>query len=107
MKVSKNIPPALLQGATAMLASYIPELSPTTLAAALEEFKGDTPQRRESMLKKGEACRILGVAPATLDRYLRDGLLHRVKVGTRLVRIAPAEVDALLRQSTQQPGAGA
>ncbi len=44
-----------------------------------------------------EAAVRLGVNPKTLRRRIADGTLTGHRVGPRLIRLDPAEVDALLR----------
>lgn len=50
-------------------------------------------------LTREEAATALRVSLSTVDRYLRYGTLPKVKLGSRLVRIDRAHVDALLKSS--------
>lgn len=50
----------------------------------------------ESQLTREEAAGLLRVSVSTIDRYLKDGTLPKMKLGKRLVRINRADVDALV-----------
>lgn len=48
------------------------------------------------LLTREEAAEVLRVSVSTIDRYLRDGTIPRVRVGKRLVRIERADLDRIL-----------
>lgn len=47
-------------------------------------------------LTREETAKKLRVSVSTIDRYLKDGTLPGTKLGKRLVRISPVDVEALL-----------
>lgn len=47
-------------------------------------------------MSREDAAETLRVSVSTIDRYLRDGILPKSKLGKRLVRIDRAAVEALL-----------
>lgn len=107
MKVTTKINPAILGAAAGMLQPYIPELSPQTLLNALKEYGAATEPAAQKPtaaaitkpLTRRQAADFLGVHVQTINRYMNSGLLHRVKVGPRLVRIDPASVRTLLENN--------
>lgn len=50
----------------------------------------------KEMVTREEAAQLLRVSVSTIDRYLRDGTIPRVKLGKRLVRIERHSLNALL-----------
>lgn len=50
-----------------------------------------------TLLTREEAAEKLGVSLSTIDRYLRDGTLRRVKIGKRIVRIESAQIESLIQ----------
>jgi excisionase family DNA binding protein len=50
-----------------------------------------------TLLSREEAAESLGVSLSTIDRYLRDGTLRRVKIGKRIVRIDAAQLSSLVQ----------
>lgn len=49
------------------------------------------------LLTKAEAAELLGVSPATISRWLKEGRLPAYRLGPRAVRIRRADLDDLLR----------
>lgn len=97
MRVRNGIPPAILTAATNMLQEFIPELSPQALVAALKTYgldqrKGDAVA--QPMTRK-EAAAYLGISLVTLNQYLNTGILQRIRLGPRLVRVSREQVMAL------------
>ena len=81
MKITQKIPPAVIQAATAMLSPIVPE-----------------PERKEYVkpYTRQEVCDLLGVSLPTVHRMVNRGVLRRIKVGIRTVRIDPKSVQELL-----------
>lgn len=44
-----------------------------------------------------EACAYLRVSRTTLRQYVADGLLHPIRLGPKLLRFDPRDLDGLLR----------
>lgn len=100
MKIKSTIPPALIASATVLLQEYIPELSPTSLIEALQQY-GDNDRRSFKMVSfQGISCReaaeILGCSSGTIVNYLRNGQLKGGKIGPRKWKIDPKSVAAML-----------
>ena len=49
-----------------------------------------------ALVTREEAAEMLRVSVSTVDRYLKDGLLPKSKVGTRLVRISRSAVESFV-----------
>ncbi len=98
MQIRQRITPAVLAAATGMLQSFIPELSPESLVAALKNHETGKPSTviAEKPLTRQEAAALLSVSLNSVTRYMNAGILRRVKMGPRLVRIDPQSVRNLL-----------
>ncbi|MFD8533892.1 helix-turn-helix transcriptional regulator [Streptosporangium canum] len=56
------------------------------------------------LLERSVVARRLGVCVRTLERWAKRGIGPRaIRVGPRLVRYDPSEVDAWLSSDTEQP----
>jgi excisionase family DNA binding protein len=53
-------------------------------------------EKPHELLTRKQACELLQVSDATLDRYFNTGLLTRVKVGPRLTRVRRVEIEQML-----------
>ena len=99
MQIKQTITPAILAAATGMLQPFIPELSPQSLVDALRNFgPGDHSATTipEKPLTRQDAAVLLSCSLNSVTRYMNAGLLRRVKIGTRTVRIDPKSVRNLL-----------
>ena len=103
MKMSYNPTPEILNAATAVLSPYIPGLSATVLMKALETYNEDkeatAPKqnpRPQKPYTRQEAAELLGVALPTIDRYMANGTLKRIRYTTHSVRITPESVHNLM-----------
>ena len=97
-KPAANIPQPILTAAVGLLQPFMPNITPAALAEALDKA-GQPPEaaaKIEKPLTRKEAAALLGVHITTLNRYIQTGILPSVKIGPRAVRIAPANVRALL-----------
>lgn len=100
MKILKKMDSAIIGTAVNVLQAYVPELSPQSLLEALETYNiGTAPPAKnfpEKPLTIKEASRLLSVSKATIHRYIKAGVLGKVKIGPRLIRITPESVAAVL-----------
>ena len=103
MNNPNNIPSEILNAATALLASYIRDLSPAVLLKALETYNEDknaatTKQnsRPEKPYTRQQAAELLGVALPTIDRYMANGTLKRIRYSAHSVRITQESVHNLM-----------
>ena len=100
----KNYPTSeILNATTALLSPYIPDLSATMLMKALETYNEDkeavaTKQnsRPEKPYTRQEAADLLGVSLPTIDRYMVNGTLKRIRYSAHSVRITPESVHNLM-----------
>ena len=102
MQIRQKITPAVIAAATAMLQQYIPELSPESLIAALKNHdpgKVSTVIAERPMTRQ-EAAALLAVSLNSVIRYMNVGLLKRIHIGGRTVRIDPQSVRDLLNSQT-------
>ena len=99
MQSRPTITPAVLAAATGLLAPFVPSVTPQSLAEALQMIEhGDRPAAPppEKPLTRQDAAALLSCSLNSVNRYMNAGLLRRVKIGKRTVRIDPASVRALL-----------
>ena len=107
MKVKNKINPQIIEAAVGMLKPYVPELSPTRLIAALEEYdlckdeKLKNNERPKKPYTISEVCELLGISRPTLDNYEEKGLIRKIHLG-RLVRIPVDDIDSLLSNQKNQ-----
>ena len=103
MKKVKLIQPEILNAATAMLSPYFQDLTPEVLLKALETYNKDKeevpanqPQRPEKPFKREEVAEMLGLSIPTIDRYMAQGKLKRIRYSSHEVRITPNSVYKLM-----------
>lgn len=63
-----------------------------------------TDERDDPWLTTSQAADLLGVATATVARYVRQGLLPALRLPTGRLRIRRSEVERLLREGQDQDG---
>lgn len=106
MQIRQKITPAVIQAATAMLSPYVPEISPQSLIAALQDYRTDAIQnpadKIEKPLTRLQAADILGVSLPTINRLLNRGTLRRIKITRGAVRVDPETVHNLVNGSTAE-----
>jgi len=103
MNNPKNIPFEILNAATAVLSPYIPGLTAIELNKALETYnqnKEATAPKQDARPQKPytrqEAAELLGVALPTIDRYMANGTLKRIRYSAHSVRITQESVHNLM-----------
>ena len=103
MKINKNLPTEILNAATALLSQYVPGLSANDLLKAIKSYNMDsevaTPKqnaRPQKPYTRQEAAELLGVAMPTIDRYMANGTLKRIRYSAHSVRITPESVHSLM-----------
>ena len=103
MRTTTKISSEILNAATAVLSPYIPGLSATVLMKALETYNEDkettAPKqnpRPQKPYTRQEAAELLGVALPTIDRYMANGTLKRIRYSAHSVRITPESVHNLM-----------
>lgn len=103
MKKTKQVQNEILNAATAVLSPYFQDLSPEVLLKALETYNEDKeelpanqPQRPEKPFKREEAAELLGLSIPTIDRYMAQGKLKRIRYSSHEVRITPNSIYKLM-----------
>ena len=103
MKINKTLPTETLNAATAVLSPYVLDLTATVLLKALETYNMDseaTAQKQNPRPQKPytrqQAAELLGVALPTIDRYMTNGTLKRIRYSAHSVRITPESVHNLM-----------
>ena len=103
MNNTKHVPSEILNAATTLLSPYIPDLSATMLMKALETYNEDkeavaTKQntRPQKPYTREETAELLGVSLPTIDRYMANGTLKRIRYSAHSVRITPESVHSLM-----------
>lgn len=91
----------ILTAATSMLQPYFPGLTNSTLLDALNNYNVSPIQdeRETRPMTKKEVAEYLQISYPTVNRYMAKGLLKKIKVGERLVRITR---DSVLRLSNSR-----
>ena len=104
MEKTKQVPHEILNAATAVLSPYFQELTPEVLLKALETYNEDKtdaapklPQRPEKPFKREEVAELLGLSIPTIDRYMAQGKLQRIRYSSHEVRITPDSVYNMMR----------
>ena len=101
MKVKDQIPQSIITAAVAMLQTFIPELSPTRLIAALQAYDSEGKEQVEHNARPRqpftitEACQLLSLSRPTIYRMNRRGEIKLLKIGNS-TRISADEIDKLL-----------
>ena len=98
MMIKPTVSPQVISAATSMLQAYIPDLSPKALIGALRAYEpGKAPGNDEPRpLTRQEAAALLSVSVNSINTYLNKGILRRIKLTNRAVRVCPASVRELL-----------
>lgn len=103
MKIHKNISFETLNAATAVLSQYVPGLSANDLLKAIESYNMDSKAaaskqntRPQKPYTREEAAEMLGLSIPTIDRYMAQGKLHRIRYSPHSVRITPESVHKLM-----------
>ena len=105
MKIKSTIPPATLNACTALLAPHVPDLSATSLVAALRNHEGQAaPVSETRPLTRRQAAEMLQMHVSSINRLLNNGTLRRLKITGRSVRIDRAGVEALLAGTANGEG---
>jgi len=55
---------------------------------------------RDGLLDYSEAAKLLGIRPSTLRRWVSEGRISYVKVGSRRVRFRPDQLTAVITEYT-------
>ena len=103
MKIRSSISTETLNAATAVLSPYVLGLSAAELLKALESFneEGEASaskqnSRPQKPYTRKEAAEMLGVSIPSIDRYMADGRLTRVRYSARAIRISAESVHKLM-----------
>ena len=103
MRTTTNIPSETLSAATAVLSPYVLGLSAAELLKALESYneEGEASaskqnSRPQKPYTRKEAAEMLGVSIPSIDRYMADGRLTRVRYSARAIRISAESVHKLM-----------
>ena len=89
------IHPEILASATAMLNQYFPDLTAESLIEKLTVKKAEV--KSDKLLTMKETAKKLTVSTMTISRMLNAGLLPRVHVSPRNVRIPEQAVEKFLQ----------
>lgn len=88
----------VLAAAVGMLQPFYPDLNPKGLIEFLEkpQLVNRPANTAAASMTRREAAAALGVSLNTLNRYMNMGVLRRVKISSRLVRLDAQSVRELL-----------
>lgn len=103
MQASKtDIPSGIILATVGLLLPYIPNISSDNLKKALETIDNPNtatekdPRPQKPYTRKG-AAEMLSVSVPTIDRYMADGRLTRVRYSARAIRISAESVHKLMK----------
>lgn len=103
MRTTTNIPSETLNAATAVLSPFVLGLSAAELLKALESYEeskesasSKAPHHPQKPYTRKGAAEMLGVSVPTIDRYMADGRLTRVRYSARAIRISAESVHKLM-----------
>lgn len=103
MKIKSSIPPATLNAAAALLLPYVPDVSATTLVAALRNHEGQAaPVSETRPMTRRQVAEALQMHVSSVNRLLNNGTLRRLKITGRSVRIDRASVEAMLAGEAEE-----
>lgn len=94
---------AIMNGVTEILKPLFPKITTQDLIDALKKHLDQKNEIKipsaipEKPLTRQEAAALLAVSLNTVNRYMNTGLLRRIKIGPRVVRIDPASVRKLIK----------
>jgi len=104
MTINKNLSTETLNAATAVLSPYVLGLSAAELLKAIESYNEDGEasaskqnSRPQKPYTRKEAAEMLSVSVPTIDRYMADGRLTRVRYSARAIRISAESVHKLMK----------
>ena len=102
MKQSTNsVPQGIILATVGLLLPYIPNITSNNLQKALETINcpETTPEKdprpQKPYTRKG-AAEMLGVSIPTIDRYMANGTLKRIRYSAHSVQITPESVHNLM-----------
>ena len=101
MKVKNSITTAIISAAVGLLNPFVPELTPTCLITALQEYdiddnkKSSENERPKPPYTVKEVCELFRISRPTLYRMQRRGELSILKIGSS-TRVSADEVERLL-----------
>lgn len=105
MQIKSSLNPDAISGAVGLLQRHVPDLTPKTLVAAIrgfdEEHDGRQKPTIEKPLSRKQVAELLGVSLVTVDKFIRNGELHAVKIG-RHVRIDVESMRQFMENGTQE-----
>lgn len=94
---------AIMNGVTEILKLLFPKITVQDLIDALKKQLDQKNEIKiqsaipEKPLTRQEAAALLAVSLNSVNRYMNTGLLRRIKIGPRVVRIDPASVRKLIK----------
>ena len=104
MRTTTKMTSEILNAATAVLSPYVPGLSAAELLKAIESYNEDGEasaskqnSRPQKPYTRKEAAEMLSVSVPTIDRYMADGRLTRVRYSARAIRISAESVHKLMK----------
>ena len=99
MKVKNSITTAIISATVGLLNPFVPELTPTRLIAALQEYddnkKSSENERPKQPYTVNEFCELFRISKPTLYRMQIRGELSILKIGSS-TRVSADEVERLL-----------
>ena len=97
-----DIDNSILSAVTGLLRPYCPQITEAGLRDELKKaehlFFDEETEIKHPLTRKATAC-LLNISLNTLNRYMNEGLLRKIKIGPRHVLIDPASINAFIWRS--------
>lgn len=98
MKINNKIPTSVIQAGVALLTPYIDDLTPQAFIEALKGYEvKQTRTLPEKPLTIVETAELFGLSKPTINRFLNEGKLRRIKITRKTVKVDPESVRQLLQ----------
>ena len=94
---TKQIPPAIITAATAILQPYFPDLSAAGLIESLQNRQKAAEGTEQQYFTREDVATMFKVSIATVDNWIKAGYLTAVRTGRRYIRITADSVKAFTR----------
>ena len=106
MKVKNSISTAIISATVGLLNPFVPELTPTRLIAALQEYdvddnkKSSANDRPKQPYTVKEVCQLFRISKPMLYKLKKRGQISFIKIGSS-TRIHAEEIERLLTSNQE------
>lgn len=102
--INKHINSTIIATAVTLLQATIPDLTPTSLVAAIRAYREDdttsTKNRSKRLYRVAEVCECLQVTRQSIYNLIHKGKLVRIKIGAA-TRITAESLERFINNGTE------